>query len=87
MKTEKAIEMLERAKKTKSASTRYMILNEDCIGEIITLLKTQQEMVTKLEETRKNMIWENSEYQKNLDQIDLWAMEIQGLIKKIRGKI
>jgi len=30
---------------------------------------------------------ECDEYQKNLDQIDLWVMEIQNLIKKIRGKI
>lgn len=30
---------------------------------------------------------ECDEYQKKLDQIDLWAMEIEGLIKKIRGEI
>ena len=30
---------------------------------------------------------EVEEQQKNLDQIDLWAMEIQSLIKKVRGKI
>jgi len=39
-----------------------------------------QALVTKFSE-------ECDEYQKNLDQIDLWAMEIQNLIKKIRGKI
>jgi len=49
-------------------------------NKIITLLKTKQEMVTKFSS-------EGEEQQKNLDQIDLWAMEIQGLIKKIRSKI
>ena len=49
-------------------------------NKIIALLKTKQEMVTKFSS-------EGEEYQKNLDQIDLWAMEIQGLIKKIRSKI
>jgi len=48
--------------------------------EIQSLLKTKQEFVTKFSN-------EGDEYQKNLDQIDLWAMEIQGLIKKIRSKI
>jgi len=49
-------------------------------NKIITLLKTKQEMVT-------NFSSEVEGQQKNLDQIDLWAMEIQSLIKKIRGKI
>jgi len=49
-------------------------------NKIIALLKTKQEMVTKFSS-------EGEEQQKNLDQIDLWAMEIQGLIKKIRSKI
>ena len=40
--------------------------------EIQSLLKTKQEFVTKFSN-------EGDEYQKNLDQIDLWAMEIQGL--------
>ena len=40
-----------------------------------------------LKETIKNLRCEGDEYQKSLDQIDLWAMEIQELIKKIRGKI
>ena len=48
--------------------------------EIQDLLKTKQEMVTKFSS-------EVEEQQNNLDQIDLWAMEIQELIKKIRGKI
>ena len=49
--------------------------------------KTKQEMVTKFSS-------EGDEYQKRLDEIDLWAMEVQQLlrntqeyIKKIRGKI
>ena len=74
MDTKGAIEFLERAKKTKSASTRYMILDEDCISGIITLLKTKQEMVTKFSS-------ECEEYQKRLDQIDSWAMEIEERIK------
>ena len=49
-------------------------------NKIITLLKTKQEMVT-------NFSSEVEEQQKNLDQIDLWAMKIQSLIKKVRGKI
>lgn len=40
----------------------------------------KQALVTKFSE-------ECDEYQKKLDQIDLWAMEIQNLVKKIRGKI
>lgn len=38
-------------------------------------------------ETIKNLRCEGEEYQKSLDYIDLWAMKIQELIKKIRSKI
>jgi len=50
------------------------------VNKIIGLLKTKQELAT-------NFSSEVEEQQKNLDQIDLWVMEIQELIKKIRGKI
>ena len=41
----------------------------------------------KLKETIKNLRWECEEYQKRLDNIDLQAMCIQNLIKRIRGEI
>ena len=56
---------------------------ENMIDDLLKIEKKNnknQELVTKLSE-------EGDEYQKKLDQIDLWAMEIQELIKKIRGKI
>jgi len=49
-------------------------------NKIITLLKTKQELVTQFSS-------DCEVYQKDLDQIDIWAMDIQELIKKIRGKI
>ena len=75
MTTEEAIEFLQFHRKL-----YYDTSQEDGIDEVIALLKTQQEMVTKFSS-------EVEEQQKNLDQIDLWAMEVQELIKKIRGKI
>jgi uncharacterized protein YkuJ len=42
--------------------------------------ESKQELVTKFSK-------EGDECQKRLDQIDLWAMEIQGLVKKIRANI
>ncbi len=81
MDTEKAIEFLKGInKKSVSGYGNAYIPNNNNIDDIIALLKTNQEMVTKFSS-------EVEEQQKNLDQIDLWAMEIQGLIKKIRGKI
>jgi len=50
------------------------------VNNIIALLKSNQALVTKFSS-------ECDEYQEKLDQIDLWVMEIQNLIKKIRGKI
>ena len=41
----------------------------------------------RLREARNILTKELDEYQKSLDNIDLWAMEIQNLIKKIRSKI
>ena len=76
MDTEKAIEFLQ--KELIEATINWKI-REGLIG-IQDFLKTQQELITKLSS-------EVEEQQKNLDQIDLWAMEIQMLIKKIRGKI
>ena len=85
--TEKAIEILNKIFNTDIDPEKgyvYIDMVNNYIGyaipHIIALLKTQQEMVT-------NFSSEVEEQQKNLDQIDLWAMEIQGLIKKIRGKI
>ena len=55
----------------------------DMVNDLLEIEKKNninQELVTKFSK-------EGDEYQKNLDQIDLWAMEIQALIKKIRGKI
>jgi len=72
---------------------------EDLENEIETLeseARAYQGRIKDLEERIKGMkdnglvtkfSSECDEYQKNLDQIDLWAMEIQALIKKIRGKI
>jgi len=59
---------------------------EELSNTIDNLLKIErknninQALVTQFSE-------EGDKYQKKLDQIDLWAMEIQNLIKKIRGKI
>ena len=92
MNTEKAIEILEEIKEIRSTYFKNkgnykpfehyasLFRDDENIDEVITLLKTKQELVTKFSS-------EVEEQQKNLDQIDLWAMEIQMLIKKIRGKI
>ena len=74
---EDEIEWIEEEIYNYPRSREYAVMQ---FNKIITLFKTQQEMVTKFSS-------EVDEQQKNLDQIDLWAMEIQGLIKKIRGKI
>jgi len=72
---------------------------EDLENEVETLdseVRRYQGRIKDLEERIKGMkdmglvskfSSEVEEQQKNLDQIDLWAMEIQELIKKIRGKI
>jgi len=81
MNTEKAIEILKKINvKSVSGYGNAYIPNNNNIDDIIALLKTNQELVTKFSS-------EGDEYQKKLDQIDLWAMEIQSLIKKVRGKI
>ena len=84
MNTEKAIEILEELQDMTGSIEHLTALGykeeKQAIEEIINLLKTQQEIVTKFS-------GECDEQQKNLDQIDLWAMEAQALIKKIRGKI
>ena len=48
----------------------------------------------ELKETIKGLRWEEEEYQKKLDSIDKWAMEVQQLLRnareliiKIRGEI
>mgnify|MGYP001152651411 CR=1 FL=1 len=85
MTTKEAIEFL----KWLSENTPYTIKHEtgEDFTEIAQLLQElenkniiKQTLVTKFSS-------ECDEYQKNLDQIDLWAMEIQNLIKKIREKI
>ena len=84
MNTEKAIEILEELQDMTGSIEHLTALGykeeKQEIEEVINLLKTQQEMVTKFSS-------EVEEQQKNLDQIDLWAMEAQALIKKIRGEI
>jgi len=50
------------------------------LNNIAVQAKTKQELVTKFSK-------EGDECQKRLDQIDLWAMEIQKLVKKIRANI
>ena len=76
MNTEKAIEFLQKEFIEGNLDPR----KRRGLEEIIALLKTKQELVTKFSK-------EGDEYQKKLDQIDLWAMEIQELIKNIRGNI
>ena len=84
MNTEKAIEILEELQDMTGSIEHLTALGykeeKQEIEEVINLLKSKQEMVTKFSS-------EVEEQQKNLDQIDLWAMEIQALIKKVRGKI
>lgn len=76
MNTKEAIEFLQKEFIEGNLDPR----KRKGLEEIIALLKTKQEMVSKFSS-------EVEEQQKNLDQIDLWAMEVQELIKKIRGKI
>ena len=76
MNTEEAIEFIQK----EFIEGNLDPMKRAGLKEVIALLKTKQEFVSKFSS-------ECDEYQKNLDQIDLWAMEIQGLIKKIRGKI
>ena len=59
------------------------MLTNDWIEKLEKLEKENAEQ----KETIKDLRWEDNEYDKKLNQIDLWAMEIQELIKKIRGKI
>ena len=56
---------------------------EEMINDLLIIEKNyfkKQELVTKFSS-------EGEEYQKKLDNIDLWAMEIERLIKNIRGNI
>ena len=56
---------------------------EDMINDLLKIEKiyfNKQELFTKISS-------EVEEQQKNLDQIDIWAMDIEELLKKIRGKI
>lgn len=77
-----------------------MTTNNYIHGFNITVESEREELVNMIDDLldieKKNNInqelitqfsGECDEYQKKLDQIDLWAMEIQNLIKKIRGKI
>ncbi len=77
MNTKEAIEFCEQIKYS-NVYTPQKFSSE--IGNIQNLLQRNQELVTKFSK-------EGEEYQKSLDQIDLWAMEIQELVEKIRGKI
>jgi len=56
---------------------------EEMIFQLLEIEKKydkQQELVTKFSS-------DCEVYQKDLDQIDIWAMDIEELLKKIRGKI
>jgi len=84
MNTEKAIEILEELQDMTGSIEHLTALGykeeKQAIEEVINLIKTNQELVTKFSS-------ECDEYQKKLDNIDLWAMEIERLIKNIRGNI
>ena len=76
MNTEKAIEFLQKEFIEGNLDPR----KRKGLEEIIALLKTKQELVTQFSS-------DCEVYQKDLDQIDIWAMDIEELLKKIRGKI
>ena len=81
MNTEKAIEILKKINvKSVSGYGNAYVSNNNNIDDIIALLKTNQELVTKFSS-------EGDEYQKKLDQIDELALLIENAIKRIRGKI
>ena len=77
MEVKEAIEFLE---KELIESSYFSPAQREKLKNVVSLIKAQQDLITKYSS-------ECDEYQKNLDQIDLWAMEIQERIKKIRGKI
>jgi len=61
---------------------------ENKIEELEPEVRRYQGRINYLEERIKGTKdSEVEEQQKNLDQIDLWAMEIERLIKNIRGNI
>jgi len=76
MNTEKAIEFLQKEFIEGDLDPR----KRRGLDDIIALLKNKQELVTKFSS-------DCDVYQKDLDQIDIWAMDIEELLKKIRGKI
>lgn len=76
MTTNKAIGFIQEEMLEGSLDPRIRSKLED----IITLLKSNQALVTKFSE-------EGDEYQKKLDEIDLSAMQIQTLLCRIRSKI
>ena len=84
MNTEKAIDILEELQGMTGSIEHLTALGykeeKQAIEEVINLLKTNQELVTKFSS-------DCEVYQKDLDQIDRWAMDIEELLKKIRGKI
>ena len=56
---------------------------ENMINDLLEIEKKNnknQELVTQYSS-------EYEVYQKDLDQIDIWAMDIEELLKKIRGKV
>ena len=77
MNTEKAIEFLE---KELIESSYFSPAQREKLKNVVSLIKAQQDLITKFSS-------DCEVYQKDLDQIDIWAMDIQELIKKIRGKI
>ena len=61
---------------------------ENKIEELEPEVRRYQGRINYLEERIKGTKdSECEEYQKKLDNIDMWAMEIQSLIKNIRGNI
>ena len=88
MNTEKAIEWVKKVTWTKYTDHSPEIFSQykdgrvfnDDKDNIIALLKSKQEMVTKFSR-------EGDEYQKKLDQIDELALLIENATKRIRSKI
>ena len=82
MNYKKAIEFCEEAIKMAKKGNIIPTLQE-CerdFNDIIALLKTQQERITQFSE-------EGDMYQEKLDQIDLWAMEIQDIVGHLNVQI
>jgi len=77
VEVKEAIEFLE---KELIESSYFSPAQREKLKNVVSLIKAQQDLITKFSS-------DCEVYQKDLDQIDLWAMDIEELLKKIRGKI